>query len=51
MGKALRSTRRTDKVVVDNSKTINITRVEVSMPPGQVGELIEGECRELTDGE
>ena len=31
---------RTDKVVIDNSRTLNIARVEIAMP---AGELIEGE--------
>ena len=42
---------RTDKVTLqDNSKTINITRIEVVMPQVAIPEVIEGEVREIIEG-
>ncbi len=43
---------RTDKVIIDNSrKSITITHVEVVLDRGGGKEIIEGESRELKEGE
>jgi len=38
-------------VTIDEHKTITITHVEVIKPADYVGQIVEGEARELTEGE